>query len=109
MRRCAGPCKVRAWRRLIACLVPEIARRGGAELALEGGDERAGAVVAGLEGDPGEPGARRRTGARGRRGLGQLGVVAAPLLAGTLGTLWGWRAAVPGAVALLTGLGWWCP
>jgi MFS family permease len=38
---------------------------------------------------------------------GNMGVAAAPLLAGTLGTLWGWRAAfaVPGAVALLTGLG----
>ena len=38
---------------------------------------------------------------------GNMGVAAAPLLAGTLGTVWGWRAAfaVPGAVALLTGLG----
>jgi MFS family permease len=38
---------------------------------------------------------------------GNMGVAAAPLLAGTLGTLWGWRAAfaVPGAVAFLTGLG----
>jgi MFS family permease len=38
---------------------------------------------------------------------GNMGVAAAPLLAGVLGTLWGWRAAfaVPGAVALMTGLG----
>ena len=38
---------------------------------------------------------------------GNMGVAAAPLLVGTLGTLWGWRAAfaVPGAVALVTGLG----
>ncbi len=37
---------------------------------------------------------------------GNMGVAAAPLLAGTLGTLWGWRAAfaVPGAAALATGL-----
>jgi len=37
---------------------------------------------------------------------GNMGVAAAPLIAGSLGTVWGWRAAfaVPGAVALVTGL-----
>jgi len=37
---------------------------------------------------------------------GNMGVAAAPLIAGWLGTVWGWRAAfaVPGAVALVTGL-----
>ncbi len=37
---------------------------------------------------------------------GNMGVAAAPLISGSLGTVWGWRAAfaVPGAVALVTGL-----
>lgn len=37
---------------------------------------------------------------------GNMGVAAAPLIAGSLGTVWGWRAAfaVPGAAALVTGL-----
>jgi len=37
---------------------------------------------------------------------GNMGVAAAPLIAGSLGTVWGWRAAfaVPGTVALATGV-----
>jgi len=58
----------------------------------------------GTQGSPGR-GVGRALGVNGV--WGNMGVAAAPLLAGTLGTIWGWRAAfaVPGAVALLTGLG----
>jgi MFS family permease len=58
----------------------------------------------GTQGSPGR-GVGRALGVNGV--WGNMGVAAAPLLAGTLGTLWGWRAAfaVPGAVALVTGLG----
>ena len=58
----------------------------------------------GTQGSPGR-GVGRALGVNGV--WGNMGVAAAPLLAGTLGTVWGWRAAfaVPGAVALLTGLG----
>ena len=66
----------------------------GIAMVAEGGTERS----------PGR-GVGRALGVNGV--WGNMGVAAAPLLVGTLGTLWGWRAAfaVPGAVAFLTGLG----